>query len=85
MGQMGQLLALVNYVNIWLVCSQVDLLSRMLFPVLYNKAWSQDHHAGDIREKQPFWAGDIAPFGEHLVCKPEDLSSESSMQIKSHM
>lgn len=49
------------------------------------KAWSQNHRASDIREKQLFQAGEIAPFAKDLVCKHEDLSSDSNTQIKSHM
>lgn len=39
------------------------------FQVCTVKAWSQDHRTSDIREKQPFQAGEIAPFAKVLVCK----------------
>lgn len=55
------------------------------FQLYIVKAWSQDHRTSDIREKQPFQAGEIAPFAKDLVCKHGDLSSDSSTQIKSYV
>lgn len=89
MGQVRQLFVLVKSMNIWLACSQTGrpvvkgAVASFLFCTV--KAWSQNHRASDIREKQLFQAGEIALFAKDLVCKHEDLSSDSNTQIKSHM
>lgn len=68
---MRQLFVLVKSMNIWLACSQtgrpVVRGAVANFQFCTVKAWSQSHRASDIREKQLFQAGLIAPFAKDLV------------------